>query len=109
MIQIEQNRVKLLSGDMIGVKTTKHKPILIEDLMGVEYLEIAPNAYGVYIPAEEVLARTKYQWFASLSTDEVLNTTAVVAKYLKASIIDATKVYTKSPSDSTVIRSVIAI
>jgi len=96
--QIKQDRVKLLGGDMIGVKTTKNKPVLLEDLLGEQYLEISSNAYGVYIPADEVLTRTKYQWFAALSSDEVLETTAVVVKYIKASIIDTSNLYTPEPS-----------
>jgi len=105
--QIKQDKIKLLGGELIGVKTRKQKPILLEDLMGEEYLEISPNVYGIYIPAEEILDRTKYQWFAALSAEDVLNSTAVVVKYLKASIIDIFHLFPEE--DAGKIRSVISI
>lgn len=48
-----------------------------------------PRCLGIYIPADEVLAGPKYQWFAHLSSEDVLKTSAVVVKYFKSSAVNA--------------------
>jgi hypothetical protein len=84
---------------MIGTKTTKGKQILLEDLMSENFLDLDKDAYGVYIPADEVLARPKYQWLAYLSSEEVLKTTPIIVKYLKSSAVEY---FTEQKSVSTI-------
>lgn len=104
---INKQEITLVGGEMIGVKTNKRKPILLDDLMGEEYLDLSPNAVGIYIPADELLIRTKYQWFCVLQGEDVLKTTAIISKYLMASIVDTNDEYqAKKPGE---IRSVISI
>ena len=102
---IKSDKMTLMSGHLIGIKTKKNKAILLEDLMEEGYLDLSNDAVGIYIPAEEILTRTKYQWFASLSMDEIYNSRLIIAKYLKASIVDSTDEYSKS----TEVRSVVSI
>lgn len=83
----------VMSGKYIGTKTQKGKPILLEDLMGENFLDLDKDAYGIYIPAEEVLSRPKYAWLAYLSSKEVLNTNPIIVKYLKTSAIDVVNEY----------------
>ena len=90
---------------MIGVKTQNGKPILLENLMEEDYLDISPETYGIYIPAHDILRRHKYQWFALLSSEDVFKTNAVIAKYLMASVVDSSNEYSKSSA----IRSVVSI
>ena len=104
---VDAQQVNLVDGQWIGVKTRERRQVLIEDLMEEGFLDLIPNLYGVYIPADEVLKRTKYQWFAAISTTELLNSDLSVVKYLKASIVDTNSDYAKqSPSE---VRSVISI
>ncbi len=91
--EVESGSMNLVNGKLIGTKTSKGKQILLEDLMGENYLDLDENAYGIYIPADEVLARPKYQWLAHLSSNEVLKTNAIITKYLKSSAVDATNEY----------------
>lgn len=102
---VKSGKMNLVDGRSIGVKTVGGKPILLDNLMEEDYLDLAIDAYGIYIPAGEILKRTKYQWFAMVPSEEVFNTNAIVAKYLKASIIDSSSEYTK-PKET---RSVISI
>jgi hypothetical protein len=78
-----------VNGRLIGTKTTKGKQILLEDLMSENYLDIDDNAFGIYIPGDEILKRPKYQWFAYLPSEDVLKTTPVIVKYLKSSAVNA--------------------
>jgi hypothetical protein len=89
-----------VNGRLIGTKTSKGKQILLEDLMSDDYLDLDQEAYGIYIPADEVLSRPKYQWFAHLSSEDVLKSTAVIVKYLKSSAVNA---------ESTVVQSVASL
>jgi hypothetical protein len=103
--KINMGSMGLIGGEYIGVKTQKRRPILLENLMEEEFLDIIPGAFGIYIPREELLRRTKYQWFAVLSAEEIFKTNAIIVKYLKASIVDSTDEYYKNSE----IRSVVAI
>lgn len=102
---IQKGQMTLINGKMIGIKTQKGKPILLEHLMEEDYLDITPEAYGIFIPAHEILRRHKYQWFAVLPAEDVFKTNAIIAKYLMASIVDSSNEYSKSSA----IRSVVSI
>ncbi len=61
--------------------------------MSEDYMDLDKGAYGIYVPADEVLKRTKYQWFAQLSSAEEMKTNIVIVKHMKASIVDTTNEY----------------
>jgi hypothetical protein len=65
-----------------------------------------PNFYGIYIPQEEILSRTKHQWFAAMTTEQVLETNAIITKYMRASMVDFSTEYAKSTNE---IKSIISI
>ena len=90
---IEKHDMNLIGGQQIGIKTQNRKPILLEDLFEEKYLDLDKKVYGIYIPANEVLRRNKYQWFTVLSKDEIMNSNLAIVKYIKASIVDANNEY----------------
>jgi len=102
---IRAQKINLIDGRKIGVKTVGGKPILLEDLMEEDYLDIDAMAYGILIPGNEILRRHKYQWFAALPAEDVFKTNAVISKYLKASVVDSANEYTQSG----VVKSVVSI
>jgi hypothetical protein len=61
--------------------------------MEEKYLDLAGDCYGVLIPGADVLRRTKYQWFAVMSREELLGTNIAIVRYMKASMIDANDEY----------------
>jgi hypothetical protein len=90
---------------MIGIKSTNNKPILIDDLLGEQYLDISKDSYGILIPENEILERTKYKWFAVMSSEQILNTDMIITKYIKNSIVEHYEYYNKS----SIIPSAVAI
>ena len=102
---IKNDKMNLQGGEFVGVKNTQGKVILLENLMEEAYISFHPNSYGIYIPADEILRRPKYQWFAVLSSEAVLNTNAIVSKYLLSSIADSEDMYQQDKE----IRSVVTI
>jgi len=90
---IQKQRMNLVLGQKIGVKTQNRKTILLEDLMEEDYLDLENDTVAIYIPREEILNRPKYQWFAVMKGEEILKSNLIVAKYLQASIVDSTNEY----------------
>jgi hypothetical protein len=87
--RVMEGKIRQIDGDMIGVKTvTERRPVLLEDLLEEGFIDIRPDAYGIYIPEAEVLRRNKYQWFAVMSGEEILQSRMAVSKYLVESIVN---------------------
>jgi hypothetical protein len=100
---ISDHKINIVNGNRIGVKAKSGKPILLEDLMEDKFLDLSADCSGIYIPGDEVLRRTKYQWLANISKRELLEeSNAAIVKYMKASMVDE---YSKS----SVIPSVVAL
>ena len=86
-IQVYQGNVILLDGLQIGVKEKNGKAIMLEDLMEDRTLNLCTdNTFGVLIPADELLKRVKYQWFAVMSSHDLLQTNMVITKYILYSL-----------------------
>jgi hypothetical protein len=103
--KINAGKMNLIGGEKIGVKSDKRKTILLEDLMEEGFLDLKADTMGIYIPADEILVRPKYQWFAVLPSEQILKSNMIISKYLLASIADNTDEYKKSNE----IRSVVSI
>ena len=83
---IQGGAMTLIDGTFVGVKTADRRAILLDDLMEMAPLNLDPTCFGVYIPADELLKRNKYEWYAVLSTDELLRSKPILTKYLIQSL-----------------------
>jgi hypothetical protein len=79
---IENGKIRMINGVEIGTKTMDEKQVVIDDLMSNYYLNICQNAYGILIPADELLKRTKFNWFARLSPKQVLESETIIGNYI---------------------------
>jgi len=102
---INENKMNLLGGELVGIKTEDNKQILLEDLMEEAYIKFHPDCYGIYIPADEILRRPKYQWFAVMPSEDLLKTNMIISKHLLDAISDNVDEYKLN----TELRSVVAI
>ena len=102
---IHDNKMDLIGGENVGIKTTKGDQIVLDNLMEEAYLDLDNRTMGIYIPADEVLQRTKYQWFAVLPSEQLLQSKMIISKYILASMVDSSNEYYKS----TKIHSVVTI
>ena len=107
-IHVEE-KIDLIDGEQVGVKTRRGLPVTIESFFEEAYLQLGdhhhhdPAAaagaaaikpfYGIFLPADEILARTKYQWFAVLSKEEIYACNAIIAKYILASLVETNDEY----------------
>lgn len=74
--------LSVIPSEELGVKTTTNKPVLLEELMADHDVPLSPTTAGLYIPEQEILRRSKFQWFARLSPKQVLESKTLVGKYL---------------------------
>lgn len=80
--KIKKGRIILINGIEVGVKTIDDEPIKIENLMSSNYLKLYDNTYGIWIPANDILNRRHYEWFARLSAKQVLESNTIIGKYM---------------------------
>jgi hypothetical protein len=89
--QVARKKIYLVDGKLIGTKTIEDEPILIDDLLSNNYIKLYNNADGIYIPADEILNRRNYEWFARLSPAQVLESKMIISKYILVANIPGVK------------------
>lgn len=82
MARIQRGQINFIDGIEIGTKTTTGKQIVIDDLLSNHYLDVCTETYGIYIPADEILKRHKFEWFARLSEKQVLQSDTIIGNYI---------------------------
>jgi len=85
---VQDKKMNMLPANLIGAKTADDKYITIEDMMETNGLKITKNAYGVYIPHDEILHRKSYEWFANISHDEIINSELNICRVIQSSLPD---------------------
>jgi hypothetical protein len=81
--------VTVVDGIFVGAKTARGRPVLLEDLLQDKDLDVPVDKLcGVVIPADALLSRPKYQWFAVLSAEEALRVQCVASRLLLRGILD---------------------
>lgn len=82
------SKINIINSRLVGVKTKDSKPILIDELFEEEYINIDENAYGVYIPADDVLIRSKFLWFAYIKETDIIDKRNYICRYISACLSD---------------------
>jgi hypothetical protein len=77
---ITKKHVRLIPGTDVGTKSINESPVLIDDLLNQEYIQFFNKMYGIWIPADQILKRTSYEWFARLSADQIFESNTILAK-----------------------------
>ena len=78
---VNAKHINLIAGTDVGTKTLDNSPILVDDLLGEDYIHFFPNMYGIWIPAASILKRRNYEWFARLSSEQIFQSNFILAKY----------------------------
>lgn len=105
---IQQQKMNLVSGEWIGTRTANRAIVGLEELISETPIPLSPTAVGVYIPSDELLVRHKYQWFAGMSEEEILQSEINVSKYIQSSFVDSSSIYGQNYSNKDK-RSVVAL
>jgi len=102
--RVNKNRITMIPAKMTGTSTMDDTQVLIDDLMSSSYIPFYKGMYGIYIPSDEILKRTNYQWFARLSPKQVLESNTIIGKYMliankpKSNVVETMKSNNKKPT-----------
>jgi len=83
--EVKNNNLLLMDANIIGKKKTDGSPVYLEDIFDSKIPLLHSDIYGLYVPADDLIKRTKYSWFANLSSEEILNADTAFSKLLLAS------------------------
>ena len=79
----QNKKMGLVQGGYIGTRTIHDKPVIVEDLLGESYIPYDEDKLcAIYIPGDEILKRTKYEWFTRMSIKQVLTSGVQISKYI---------------------------
>jgi len=106
---INAGDMNLILGQKIGVKTSKRKTILLEELFEERKLGLDKSCVGIYIPEDELAKRHKYNWFLYLSKEDLMKTNVAIVKYIQGALSKKKDEYIKKIPNDGIIRNVIAI
>ena len=80
--KMEKRRINLIPGTDVGTKTVDDEPITVETLLGDDYIHFYGKMYGIWIPDKMILKRTRYEWFARMSPEQIFQSQFILAKYI---------------------------
>ena len=80
--KISLNRMRLIPGTDIGTKTVNDEPVTVDTLLSEDYIHFYPKMYGIWIPADKILSRVKFEWFARMSPQQIFQGNFILAKYI---------------------------
>ena len=80
--RISNKRIRLIPGTDVGTKSMDEEPVTVDTLLSEEYIYFYPKMYGIWIPAEQILKRRKFEWFARMSPEQIFQGNFILAKYI---------------------------
>ena len=87
---VRSGNATIISGKQLGIRDKNSAKIGIEELLGDGFINTPRDILGIYVPADEILSRNKYSWYAVIPIDNVLDASVALTKYFKRSMIDST-------------------
>jgi hypothetical protein len=80
--RVQNKRMRLIPGTDVGTKTVNDEPVTVDTLLSEDYIHFYPKMYGIWIPADKILNRVKFEWFARMSPQQIFQGNFILAKYI---------------------------
>ena len=80
--KVINNDINIITAEYLGGRDAKGKIVTIEQLMGDTFIEFTDLLQGIYVSDEDILLRSKYAWFARLSSLQLLESNTILGKYM---------------------------
>lgn len=80
--KIVKGKMRLIPGTEVGTKTVDEEPVIVETLLGEDYIHFYGKMYGIWIPDKMILKRNHYEWFARMSPEQIFQSQFILAKYI---------------------------
>lgn len=98
--KIRKGKMRLIQGTEVGTRTVDDEPVLVETLLGEDYIHFYGKMYGIWIPATSILKRTRYEWFARSSPHQIFESHYILAKYIVLSLAPDSHMGVIEPMDN---------
>jgi len=85
--RVQDNKINLIPGTDLGTRTIQGEPVLVENLLGDDYIDFYGRMYGIWIPGKMILKRTHYEWFCRMNAKQIMESKFILAKYILLSSI----------------------
>jgi hypothetical protein len=80
--KISLKQMRLIPGTDVGTKTVGEEPVTVDTLLSEDYIHFYPKMYGIWVPADQILKRRKFEWFARMSPQQIFQGNFILAKYI---------------------------
>lgn len=81
-LEVDNFKINVVNGRLIGVKDVENRYIGIEDLLGEKVVKFDKNKSGIYINEKNIENRIKYGWFNRLSKEQLFESNTVIGKQM---------------------------
>ena len=78
---LEKN-LTVVDGRLIGVKTTDNKSVCIDDYFNEPNLFEVGERYGVLLPLDDLMSKSKYSWFCRMNKEQLGKSDLYISKVL---------------------------
>lgn len=89
--KIQQGAIHLIRGTDVGTTTTSGTPILLDNWMEEATVDLYDKGYGIWIPADALLHRRKYEWFCRSSEEQILQGKCILSRYFLITLGEVSK------------------
>ena len=76
---VNNNKISLHDGSLIGIKNANNKDVLLEHLFSSDFVNFDDNRYGILIPD---IQRRKFEWFNYLNAYEIMTSDTTIGKQI---------------------------
>ena len=80
--RITEKQLRLIPGTDVGTKTVDEEAVIVDNLLAEDYIHFYPKMYGIWIPADQILKRNKFEWFVRMSPEQIFQGNFILAKYI---------------------------
>ena len=82
----KKNEINVINAKQFGMKDRDNNEILIEDLLSSSPIRLVSDCYCIVIPKDELLKRTKFNWFVRLNKSQIIESDNNISNYLVYSL-----------------------
>ena len=79
--RVNKKQIYLIPGIDVGTKTVDDEPVIVDTLLGTDYIKFYDKSYGIWIPSDQILKRTNYEWFARMSASQIFQSRCILCKH----------------------------
>ena len=80
--KVNKHQLNKIEAPYLGVVDSKDNLVTVERFMDTKYIDFKNNILGVLLPANDILERTSYSWFARMSIRQALECNNNLGKLL---------------------------